>query len=55
MIISEKQILFFYEVLTNSLCIIGSGSPLKFDRDTRLRIANEIHNQQSDELKEIKE
>jgi len=39
-----------YQVLVDSLCIVGSGSPFKFDRDTRSQYADEILNQQSNVL-----
>jgi len=52
--ITEKQLQVLYQVLIDSLCIVGSGSPFKFDRDTRRKYADEILNQQSDEIKDIK-
>ena len=39
-----------YQVLIDSLPIIGGHSPFKFDRETRVRNADQIFNQQSDEL-----
>ena len=48
--ISQKQIQIMYQVLVDSLCIVGSGSPFKFDRDTRRKHADEILNQQSNVL-----
>lgn len=52
--ISQKQIQVMYQVLVDSLCIVGSGSPFKFDRDTRSQYADEILNQQSDEIIDLK-
>ncbi len=53
MIISEKQLQFMYQVLLDSMCIVGASSPFKFDRDTRKRYADEIFNQQSNDLKDF--
>jgi len=48
--ITEKQLQVMYQVLVDSLCIVGVSSPFKFDRDTREKYADEILNQQSDEI-----
>ncbi len=53
MIISEKQIMMMYQVLVDSLGIVGSWSPFKFDSETRKQLVNDILNQQSKELKVI--
>lgn len=53
MIISEKQLLFLYQVLKDSIGI--HGSCFGYDSDTRLKILNEIFNQQSEKLREVKE
>ena len=50
--VSQKQIQVMYQVLVDSLCIVGASSPFKFDRDTREKYADEILNQQSDEIHE---
>lgn len=42
-----------YQVLVDSLCIVGTSYPFKFDRDLRHKFADEIFNQQSEELKVI--
>ncbi len=52
MIISEKQLLFLYQVLLDSLQITGSYSPFKFDADTRRKHADEIFNQQPTEFRD---
>lgn len=49
--ISEKQILFMYQVLLDTMSIVSPD--FKFDRETRKMYANEIFNQQSEEPKEI--
>jgi len=49
--VTEKQLQMMYQVLVDSLCFVGSNSPFKFDRDTRRKYADEILNQQSDEIK----
>lgn len=53
MIITEKQLLMMYQVLIDSLPIVGASSPFKFDSDTRRKYADEIFNQQPTELKAI--
>lgn len=55
MIISEKQVLKLYQVLTDSLCIVGGSSPFKYSSEYRRQLADEILKQQSDELREVKE
>ena len=52
--VSQKQIQVMYQVLVDSLCIVGASSPFKFDRDTRRKYADEILNQQSDEIIDLK-
>lgn len=51
--VSDKQILFMYQVLTDSICILDVDSPFKFDRETRKKYAFEIFNQQSNKIDEI--
>lgn len=53
MIISEKQILELFQILTDSLCIVGGSSPFKYSQEHRRQLADEILNQQSQELKVI--
>lgn len=48
--VSKKQILFMYQVLMDSLPIIGSHSPFKFDQDVRRKYADNIFNQQDDSI-----
>lgn len=52
--ISQKQIQVMYQVLVDSLCIVGASSPFKIDRDTRSQYADEILNQQCDEIIDLK-
>lgn len=51
MIVSEKQVLQLFQVLTDSLCVVGGGSPFKYGAEYRRQLADEILRQQSDELK----
>ena len=53
MIISEKQLQFMFQVLVDSLAIVGKSSPFKFDKEIRQRYADEIFSQQNEKLKEI--
>ncbi len=53
MIVSEKQIIQLIQVLVDSLCIVGKSSPFKFDQEFRRQLADDIINQQSEELKVI--
>lgn len=53
MIISEKQIMELFQVLTDSLCIFGGSSPFKYSQEHRRHLADEILRQQSEELKII--
>jgi hypothetical protein len=53
MIISQKQLLMLYQILIDSLPIVGGSSPFKYDRETRERLANAIINQQSDKAKTV--
>ena len=54
--ISEKQLQFLYQVLTDSLVIDDGGScPFCFNKQTRIKYADEIFNQQSDKLSEVKD
>ena len=53
--ISERQIIQLIQVLVDSLCIVGGGSPFKFHQEFRRQLADEIINQQSEELKDVSE
>jgi hypothetical protein len=50
--ITERQLLFLYQVLLDSLPISGSNSPFTYTQEQRKKIADDILNQQSNELKE---
>lgn len=51
MIITEKQLLFLFQVLKDSIGI--HGVCFAYDSNTRLKMVNEIFNQQSEELHEV--
>lgn len=55
MIITEKQLLMLFQVLVDSLPIVGSASPFKHNQEIRGNLAEEILNQQSNRLIEIKD
>jgi hypothetical protein len=55
MIISDKQLQFLYQVLMDSLCIVGASTPFKFGQELRIQMADEIYRQQSDKLRDIKD
>lgn len=55
MIVSEKQLQMLFQILVDSLPIVGGGSPFHFDREARQALADEILNQQSKELKNVSE
>jgi hypothetical protein len=51
--ISKKQLIMLYQVLIDSFSITGSASPFKFSKTDRMKLGDEILNQQSKDLKEI--
>ncbi len=53
--IAEKQLLFLLEILKGSLRIADNANIFGFNGEQRENMYNEIFNQQSDELKDIKE
>lgn len=54
MIISEKQIMQLIQTLHDSLCITGGASPFYYSQEYRRNLADEILQQQSEELKDVK-
>lgn len=53
MIICEKQIMQLIQILVDSIPIIGASSPFNFSQEQRRKLADDILNQQSEELKVI--
>ena len=49
------QLHFMFQVLVDSLSIVGKSSPFKFDKEIRQRYAEEIFSQQNEKLKEFKD
>jgi hypothetical protein len=50
--VTQKQVLFMYDVLMATCKVVGA---FPFSQDDRVKMLNEIYNQQSDELIDLDE